>query len=76
MVISHSTTVPEGQSVTITEDEAFAKVDVMIDSELPWATNRTVLMKEEMVVGRTPVDDTNAIRGNQTWSVQKNESTF
>ena len=31
----------------------------MIDSELPWATNRTVLMKEEMVVRRTPVDDTN-----------------
>ena len=33
----------------------------MIDSELPWAINRTaVLMKEEMdVVGTTPVDDTN-----------------
>ena len=54
MVISH-----EGQSVTITEDEAFAKVEVMIDSELPWATTRSVLMKEEMVAERTPVDDTN-----------------
>ena len=32
----------------------------MIDSELPWAANRTVLMKEEMdVVGTTPVGDTN-----------------
>ena len=58
-VISHTTTVPEGQSVSVTEDEAFAKGEVMIDSELPWATTKTVLMKEEKVVGRTLVDDTN-----------------
>ena len=31
----------------IMEDVAFTKVEVMIDSELPWATNKTVLMKEE-----------------------------
>ena len=32
----------------------------MIDSELPWATTRSVvLMKEEMVAERTSIDDTN-----------------
>ena len=74
----HSTTVPEGHSVTETEDKAFAKVEVMIDSELPWATNRTVFMKlkKKWTSWERPRSMTRKIRGNQTWSGQKNESTF
>ena len=48
----------------------------MIDSELPWATNRTVFMEEEMdVVGTTPVDDTND-SGESDLEWPEEESTF
>ena len=57
MVTSQSTTVTESHPVTVTEEVAFTKFEVIIDSELPWAANKNVHMKEGLdVVGTTPDD--------------------